>query len=223
MTRGVGRPNRWPRTPDGRYKCTDCEKTYAHHNGAWKHYNLHHAVKTNQTSLFPDLNQQKCAKKNCANTNYKQFHLCEKHLLMHENNAWNFVNRMYDVNDSGCWIFKGSTNQLGYAQGHSYNLHSRGSEVIVGVYKLSLYLHNRQDINHDLHDTPLSQYGDVHHKCKIRNCLNPDHLTEMSENIHQVMHNLSIERIAKSVLDEFVEHYPHLESKIEEIKSALNP
>lgn len=211
---GDGRPNRWPKTSDGRYKCTECERTYARHSGVWRHYNLHHISSTKRESNI-------CSKRGCNSDVFGEFHLCETHLLEHEENARNFINRVYEVNEDGCWIFNGPTSQSGYPLGHSYNLHQRGSEVVVGIYKLSLYLHNRLNPNHDLHTTPFVQYGDVHHKCKVRKCLNPEHLIEMSENMHQVMHNLHINRIAISVLDEFSEHYPHLKPIFDDAKIKL--
>tara|TARA_B110000008_G_C16904472_1_gene538148 strand:+ start:368 stop:754 length:387 start_codon:yes stop_codon:yes gene_type:complete len=128
---------------------------------------------------------------------------------------------MYEINDDGCWIFKGSKTKSGYAQCHSYNLHSKHSEVVVGAYKLSLYLKIRENSSHDLHLTPLSLYGDVHHSCKIRDCINPDHLIEISENLHGVMHNLGNLRIANSVLDELIDHYPHLEAEVNLLRDKL--
>lgn len=121
---------------------------------------------------------------------------------------------MYEINESGCWIFKGSTTKTGYAQCHSYNLHSKHSEVVIGAYKLSLYLTNRLDESHEMNQTPLAFYADVHHICRTRNCINPDHLVEISENLHDVMHNLGNRRIAKLVLGELIEHYPQMESEI---------
>ena len=121
------------------------------------------------------------------------------------------LERNYDVNKEGCWIFNGSTNQIGYAVSHSYNLDSRGPATIVGAYKLSLYLLIRDDPTHDLHNIPLSQYGDVHHSCKVRNCINPEHLIEMTEELHTVLHNLHIKRIAISIVLELLDTYPDCE------------
>jgi hypothetical protein len=202
---------RWPRTDAGRYQCTHCDKTYARHTGIWKHFKIHHH---NDSGLD-------CRKSDCSEPRFREFHLCEKHLLEHENSARDFIERMYEINESGCWIFKGSTTKSGYAQCHSYNLHSKHSEVVIGAYKLSLYLTLRLDLNHELHHTPLAMYGDVHHSCKTRNCINPVHLTEISEDLHDLMHNLGNQRIADSVLEELIEYYPHLEEEIQSLRDKL--
>ena len=202
---------RWPRTDSGRYQCTHCDKTYARHTGIWKHFQIHHQDDSDNT----------CRKSDCSEARFDQFHLCDNHLIEHENKAREFIKRTYEINESGCWIFKGSTTKSGYAQCHSYNLHSKHSEVVIGAYKLSLYLTNRLDESHEMNQTPLAIYGDVHHICRTRNCINPDHLVEISENLHDVMHNLGNRRIAKLVLGELIEHYPHLEKEITSLRKEL--
>ena len=65
-----------------------------------------------------------------------------------------------------------------------------------------------------MNQTPLAIYGDVHHICRTRDCINPDHLVEISETLHDVMHNLGNRRIARLVLGELIEHYPQMEHEI---------
>ena len=221
MQRKRGRERRWPLTDDGRYKCTDCEKTYSSHKGALKHWNKHHKEQSSQATLFPESEENICSKKKCSEYKFDEFHLCIKHLTLHEDRARESLEKNYIVNKEGCWIYKGSTNQIGYAVSHSYNLDSRDPATIVGAYKLNLYLSIREDPSHDLHNIPLSQYGDVHHSCKVRNCINPEHLIEMSEELHTVLHNLHIRRIAKSVLNEFSNAYPEFEDEINNILQKL--
>ena len=221
MQRKRGRERRWPLTDDGRYKCTDCEKTYSSHKGALKHWNKHHKEQSSQATLFPESEENICSKKKCSEYKFDEFHLCIKHLTLHEDRARESLEKNYIVNKEGCWIYKGSTNQIGYAVSHSYNLDSRDPATIVGAYKLNLYLSIREDPSHDLHNIPLSQYGDVHHSCKVRNCINPEHLIEMSEELHTVLHNLHIRRIAKSVLNEFSNAYPEFEDEINNISKNL--
>ena len=211
---------RWPRTESGRYKCTHCEKTYAKHTGANLHFKMKHSDTVVQQKLFPNL-PSRCANTKCGEAKYGDFHLCQEHLEWHESKALAYCNRMHEVDENDCWLFQGATNQQGYPLCHSYNLIAGKPEHIVGAYKLRLYLHNRLDAKHDLHLIPISEYGDVHHSCKTKNCINPSHLTEMSESVHKLLHNLHQERIAKSILDEFIEHYPHLENEIISLKKKL--
>jgi hypothetical protein len=68
-----------------------------------------------------------------------------------------------DKRDDGCWYWKGSVACTGYG-----NFYYKGRVCL--AHRASLYIFNR---NKTL--TPGLQ---VSHSCGIRNCVNPDHLSE---------------------------------------------
>ena len=73
----------------------------------------------------------------------------------------------------GCWLFKGTTNPYGYGVatlegGRNQLAHRYVYETLIG----------------DLDDDVV-----LHHKCEVKTCVNPEHLTPMSRADHMAEHH----------------------------------
>jgi hypothetical protein len=68
-----------------------------------------------------------------------------------------------DKKDNGCWIWTGSTAVTGYC-----NFYYKGRVCL--AHRASLCIHNG--------GKPLTPGLQVSHSCGVRNCVNPDHLSE---------------------------------------------
>jgi len=73
---------------------------------------------------------------------------------------------------SGCWLWQGRKNWCGYG---IYGAAGRGRTVMA------------HRIAHQLWLGPIPEGLDVDHLCKVRDCVNPDHLEAVTrkENIHR--------------------------------------
>jgi predicted nucleic acid-binding Zn ribbon protein len=73
----------------------------------------------------------------------------------------------YVVNpDTGCWDWQRGLNATGYPWGYA---HRKFYERLVG---------------------PIPEGHDVHHKCRNRACVNPDHLEALADRAHDIEHFL---------------------------------
>lgn len=66
--------------------------------------------------------------------------------------------------ESGCWLWQKFVNKHGYPSGRVYRLYYERAHG------------------------PIPDGHDVHHTCKTRHCVNPDHLEAVSERGHDVHH-----------------------------------
>lgn len=77
------------------------------------------------------------------------------------------LRRYIPVTESGCWIWTGYTTQHGYAQMQDYSGEKRRK---LYIHRLS-YLHFKG---------PIPPRFTIDHLCRVRCCINPDHLEAVS-------------------------------------------
>lgn len=77
------------------------------------------------------------------------------------------------INDNCCWNWQASLDQHGYGQYHADKPHGRAH-----VFSYNLF---KGDVPEGMH---------VHHKCRNRRCVNPDHLVVVGKSEHARMHAL---------------------------------
>lgn len=82
--------------------------------------------------------------------------------------------RVEKVTESGCWIYMGSLNKLGYGR------MSIGSRTD-GTQRKAASVHR---IAYELLRGPIPPGLDIDHLCRVRCCVNPDHLEPVSERVN---------------------------------------
>lgn len=84
----------------------------------------------------------------------------------------------------GCWLWQGSISRSGHGQtGYRYPGHTYISTVPVHRY---------------IYDTFVATipYGyEIHHRCEVRNCVNPLHLVALSHKEHAAAHGRGRKRL----------------------------
>ena len=75
-----------------------------------------------------------------------------------ETRFWKYVS---PEPNSGCWLWTGAVQSHGY--GH---IHSAPDRKWVRAHRLS----------YEMHKGPIPEGLDLDHKCRVRSCVNPDHL-----------------------------------------------
>ncbi len=83
---------------------------------------------------------------------------------------WRYV----DKNDSGCWLWTASLNKWGYGQLYAGSLNGK---------RLTPFIAHR--FSYQLNVGPIPEGLDLDHLCRVRSCVNPDHLEPVTrrENI----------------------------------------
>ena len=86
--------------------------------------------------------------------------------------AW-FDSHYIPEPNSGCWLWTGGVNRNGYAF-----LYDRGKKRMFPAHQFSVRAFKKQEIASGL---------DVDHLCRVRSCVNPDHLDVVTrkENLHR--------------------------------------
>ena len=80
------------------------------------------------------------------------------------------VNRKCVKDEHGCWLWSGSKTAKGYGQvGFRNGKQSRNHRVHVLVFSV---------LEGDIE-------GELHHKCGVRHCCNPDHLEDVPSYVNQ--------------------------------------
>lgn len=77
------------------------------------------------------------------------------------------MDRVSPEPNTGCWLWVGTLNQRGYARV------GRGNQTRRGAYRLA----------YELFKGPIPNGAEIDHLCRVRCCVNPDHLEAVS---HQV-------------------------------------
>lgn len=77
-----------------------------------------------------------------------------------------FIEKVEMVTESGCWIWVGCCDSNGYG-----NL-SKGVKVVEG-YRKNYYAHR---VAYELYKGSIPEGLDIDHLCRVRCCVNPDHL-----------------------------------------------
>ena len=84
----------------------------------------------------------------------------------------------FSITDKGfktpCWIWKGLTDSHGYARGRNFEPHLR-----MNIHRL-FYKHFKGSI-------PVNYHLD--HLCRVRNCVNPDHLEAVTSAVNMQRSN----------------------------------
>lgn len=70
--------------------------------------------------------------------------------------------RLYEVDESGCWLWRSKINQAGYG-------------MIWGGIELGRELRAHR-VAYELHVGPIPDGLTIDHLCRVRHCVNPDHL-----------------------------------------------
>lgn len=110
----------------------------------------------------------------------------------------------FTVNDNGCWLWLGSRIWHGYAR------------ICVGKGKYKA-VHR---IFYEKKFGPIDNSIELHHKCKVRHCINPDHLEAVSPTEHDILHNYG--RILTSIQEtKVIEYYIINNLTIKEVSVIL--
>jgi hypothetical protein len=217
-----GAPRRWGRTATGLYICTDCPKELKSRSAMYRHWDRHHRTESQRISRVKAENL--CQFGFCDNPRHSTFPMCESHLTEQEEIARKRLSeRIAITSDEDCFHWTGATTQRGYGQGHAYGLYFGNRERAIGAHVLSLYLFNRSDDDNPMSDVALHEYGHVHHSCDNRDCVNPQHLTEISSNLHWILHQMDNPRILTLVLDHIEEIHPEGADILAELKGKILP
>lgn len=75
-----------------------------------------------------------------------------------------FMSKVDKSGENGCWLWTGGHDPTGYGR---YNDSHRSKKY---AHRVSFELHFRPLVNGEV----------VHHKCGVRNCVNPEHLEAVS-------------------------------------------
>jgi hypothetical protein len=78
-----------------------------------------------------------------------------------------FQNKIMPEPNSGCWLWTASVNRLGYG-------HFRWNGSIKGAHRVAYELAHGQ----------IPDNFEIDHKCKVRSCVNPDHLELVTHKIN---------------------------------------
>lgn len=80
-----------------------------------------------------------------------------------------FENKYIPVTESGCWLWTGATGKVGYG------IFNKGRKDFVAAHRYS----------YELHKGSIGEGLTIDHLCRVRCCVNPDHLEAVSlrENI----------------------------------------
>ena len=98
------------------------------------------------------------------------------------NDSYNRFLKKVEIDDSGCWVWKGAKVSGGY-----------GSLMIRGKYFSS------HRYSYEVHKSPIPKGLHLDHLCRNRACCNPDHL----EPVTQRENNLRGERFTPEAIAEF--------------------
>ena len=82
----------------------------------------------------------------------------------HKNSVAFIEDRIHPEPNSGCWLWAGSTNSWGYGQVKFYGRQWQAHRFIYTLVK-----------------GEIPQGMDLDHLCRVRGCVNPDHLEPVSE------------------------------------------
>ena len=87
-----------------------------------------------------------------------------------------FLDKISPEPNSGCWLWAAYVNRAGYAQMGVGNK-SDGSKRKVNAHRVS----------YELHTGPIPVGLEIDHKCRVRCCVNPDHLEAVThqENVRR--------------------------------------
>ena len=77
----------------------------------------------------------------------------------------------FDVDDDGCYLWNGALTSIGYSEVYDPSTHK------------VLYAH-RVSLEHTDGSIPAGHKFNVHHQCRIKNCVNPSHLVLVSAKFH---------------------------------------
>ena len=75
-----------------------------------------------------------------------------------------FMSKINKKGKNGCWLWTGGTDPTGYGRFHP-------------THRSKVYAHR---YSFEMHFRPLETGEVVHHKCGVRNCVNPEHLEAVS-------------------------------------------
>jgi len=216
MTRS-GAPRRWGRTPTGLYVCTDCPKELKSRSAMYRHWQRQHSSREK-----PEKNVDLCQFSDCGEDRIAPFPMCESHLLQQESRAREKLGERISVSGvDQCLNWTGAVTQRGYGNFHAYGLYFGNRERVIGAHVLSLYLQNREDPTNAMFSVPLHHYGHVHHSCENRGCVNPEHLTEISNEMHRVLHQMGNPRVLAVILNHIEETYPTSSAEVHELRSVV--
>jgi hypothetical protein len=141
--------------------------------------------------------------------------LCQTHYDLALQGIREFFGDAYEVNDNGCWIWIRGAQQQGYGMaGHRGITTKNPVGGTVPAYQMALFLTEDNEFS-------LAEMGQIHHLCGDSRCVNPAHLVELREIMHQVLHNLENLGILNVVLDHIAEIYPDSEDFVKLLRNHI--
>ena len=82
------------------------------------------------------------------------------------------------------------------------------------AHQMSLFLSEDNDLT-------LAEMLQIHHTCGERSCVNPEHLVQVGESLHQILHVLNNIGILHAVLDHIIEAYPYVSDSVEQLRQDI--
>lgn len=89
-----------------------------------------------------------------------------------ENNLIRIRRNFVDILSSGCWKWKGAIGSEGYGQVHYKRKHWHAHRLFYYLIK-----------------GPIFSFQHVHHKCRNKLCVNPEHMEILSRSAHGSLSN----------------------------------
>lgn len=90
--------------------------------------------------------------------------------MNHRNKKHNFESHVMPIPESGCWLWMGAVNKKGYGTYHPKE------GLLISMHRWF----------YEKYKGPIPEGLVIDHKCRVRSCVNPDHL-ETVTNIENVM------------------------------------
>lgn len=141
--------------------------------------------------------------------------ICQEHYDIAVNGIQEFINNSYDEQEDGCWIWNRARQQQGYGIIGTRGITTKGPRGgTVTAHTMSLFLSEDTDLT-------LVEMAQIHHLCGERSCVNPEHLVEVTELVHQILHNLGNTRTMHAVLDHITEVYPYAGDSVEQLRQNI--
>jgi hypothetical protein len=109
----------------------------------------------------------------------------------------------YEVDAQGCWIWSGYCDSNGYAR-----IYDRANRRIEWAHRYS----------YEQHVEPIRPGYEIDHMCEVTNCVNPDHLQQLTHREHC---RVTMERLGKVDKQRRAAHLRQLGMTYAEIADAL--